>query len=195
MIKFLVFLIIIVIISEVAVRKKQKNYERDQMANFQYNPNRDNNNRMDYTNHPISREMSIENWKLFHNSPIINEHFKNLEDIENKYKVLYNLKDFFSPRMDNLIDHCNRDISIAEEYIAIHHRFGQEIPPSYGSFKRLAIIYEKRQEYDAGIDVCLKAINLGFIDNGEMYGRIARLLRKSGRIDEANKYQQIKDKN
>lgn len=195
MIKFLIVLIIIVIISEVSVRKNQKRNERDRMANFQYHPNRDNNARNDYISQPVSRELSMENWKLFHNSPVINEHFKNIEDIENKYKVLYNLKEFFGPRMDNLIDHCERDISIVEEYIAVHHRFGQQIPPSYVSFKRLAIIYEKRQEYDAGIEVCLKAIKLGFTDNGDMYGRVARLLRKSGRIDEADKYQQIKDKN
>ena len=193
MIKFIIFIIVGAIISEVILRKIENKNNR--VDNFQYNVNNDNSSRSNYINQPVSRELSHENWKLFNNSIVIKEHFKNIEDIENKYKVLYNLKDFFGPRMDNLIAHCERDISIAEEYIAVHHRFGQQIPPSYVSFKRLAIIYEKRQEYDAGIEVCLKAIKLGFTDNGDMYGRVARLLRKSGRIEEADKYQQIKDKN
>jgi tetratricopeptide (TPR) repeat protein len=143
------------------------------------------------THNTICKETATKNYRAFYNNPIIIEHFKNIEDIEKKYSVLYNLKDFHGQRMDNLISQCIRDITISEEYVAIHKKYGEEIPPSYVSFKRLAIIYEKRQEYDNAIQVCIKAIELGFTDNNEMYGRIARLLRKSGRMEEAQNYLQI----
>ncbi len=114
----------------------------------------------------------------FHNNPVLTEHHKNIEEIEAKYSLLYNLKKFDSPEMDELIEQCKRDIFIADEYVSLHKHYGAEIPPSYVTFKRLAIIYEKRGQIKEAIDVCTEAIELGFTDKDTMYGRLARLQRK-----------------
>ena len=60
----------------------------------------------------------------------------------------------------------------------------------YSSYKRLAIIYEKRKEYMNAIDVCVRAIRAGFVDDdtsGKMYGRLARMIRLSG-VDKPMEY-------
>ena len=114
-----------------------------------------------------------------YNCPAVSEHFKNLTKINSTYSELYNLGDFSSIRMDALIDLCKRDISLAEEFISAFRSNHQEVPPTYGTFKRLAIIYEKRKEYENAIKVCQKAIDLGFTDKDAMYGRLARLQKKN----------------
>lgn len=49
------------------------------------------------------------------------------------------------------------------------------------SCKKLALIYEKRKEYNKAVDICVQAINAGFPEDGtkgNMRGRIARLIKK-----------------
>lgn len=58
---------------------------------------------------------------------------------------------------------------------------------NYDSFERLAIIYEKRKEYDKAIEVCMHAIQLGFSrdsTSGQMPGRMARLMKKAKNVVE-----------
>lgn len=115
----------------------------------------------------------------FYNNPIIINHFKNLKDIEEKYSLLYKQKKFEGPEMDNLIEQCKLDISFADEFISLFKRYSKELPVSYGTFKRLAIIYEKRCEYEKAVGVCLRAIELGFTDNDTMYSRLSKLRKLS----------------
>lgn len=115
-------------------------------------------------------------------SDIEKQHFDNLETIKAQYSVLYNLDRFHSPEMDNLILLCIQDISLAER-LGNYWKYAWKELPQYETFKRLAIIYEKRKEYPLAIDVCVSAIHLGYIkdgSDGQMYGRLAKLLRKSG---------------
>lgn len=119
----------------------------------------------------------------YYEEPVIKEHYNNIETIEAQYSVLYNLKQFHSPQMDNLISLCEKDISIAKEFCRLCKSYNRDIPPSYNTFKRLAIIYDKRKEYDKAIAVCVKSIELGFVEDGtpgKMYGRLARMIRLSG---------------
>ena len=119
----------------------------------------------------------------FHNEKTIKDHYKNLETIESQYIVLYNLNSFFSPQMDNLIKFCWDDINLAEHFIYLHKKYNQQIPTDYGTFKRLAIIYDKRKEYEEAIKVCVRSKKQGFIEDGtsgKMYGRLARMIKRSG---------------
>lgn len=122
---------------------------------------------------------------------VVNKHMNLLEQIGVAYTVANNLKLPNSPEMDRVIRLCEEDIGLSRIYkeyceeLRDTHCFGNsyEKLPEYPSFKRLAIIYEKRKEYDKAIAVCKQAIDLGFIDDGtdgQMLGRIARLMRKSG---------------
>lgn len=119
-----------------------------------------------------------------YDNPIVKKHYENIEKIEPMYSVIYNLKSFGSPEAIQLISICEKDILIAEEFIQAHKSVGADVPPSYASFKRLAMIYEKRKEYDKAINICVKAIKVGFIEDGtkgKMYGRLARMIRLSGK--------------
>lgn len=113
-------------------------------------------------------------------NPIVEEHFDNMEKIKVQYNIIFNLKDYYSPATDSLIKLCERDIEIAPQVVKTFSTHGEEPPYSYYTFRQLAILYERRKEYEDAIDVCIKSIKLGFTDNGEIFGRLARLLKKSG---------------
>lgn len=56
-----------------------------------------------------------------------------------------------------------------------------QLPKSYPSFKKLAIIYERQKKYVEAIEVCKKAIRSGYPDDGTekgMRGRIEKLKAK-----------------
>ena len=79
---------------------------------------------------------------------------------------------------EKCINYCKKDIKIAEEFVT---EFGEV--PRIPSFKRLAIIYEKRGQYDKAIAVCEQALDIGTTDGtqGGFEGRKERLLNK--RVD------------
>lgn len=119
-------------------------------------------------------------------SPLYREHYKNIEKIEMQYSVLHNLRAYYSPEMDGLIELCKQDIAILEPIKALHKQYGAEfVNCNWVSFKRLAIIYERRKEYDKAIEVCRQAIASDMLHDGskgQMPGRLARLLRISGKL-------------
>lgn len=113
----------------------------------------------------------------------VREHAKNYEKLEKMYSALYNLKDYFSANTERFIELCQHDISLVDDYVRIHNMYNSSMPTAYPSFKRLAMIYEKRNEYDKAIEVCVQSIKKGFPDDGTsggMYGRLARMIKKSG---------------
>lgn len=123
---------------------------------------------------------------------VLNMHFKLLEKIKMNYTVVMNLGDEFSPQMESVIEDCKRDISIAKEVYNYYMEKAkldnqplEDYIPNYESFKRLAIIYEKRKEYQKALDVCQKSIDIGFYKDGtdgQIPGRMARLYKKLNKI-------------
>lgn len=123
---------------------------------------------------------------------VLNTHFKLLERIKMNYTVVMNLGDEFSPQMDKVIQDCKTDISLANEIYDYYSKRAkldsvslEDAIPTFDSFKRLAIIYEKRKEYQKAIDVCQKAIDIGFYKDGtdgQIPGRIARLYKKLNKL-------------
>lgn len=123
---------------------------------------------------------------------ITEAHYSLTEKIGVAYTVANNLKLPTSPEMEAVIDLCKKDIALAPDF----RLYCDEVNASgyfedrntftikeYSSFKRLAIIYEKRKEYEKAIEVCRRAISLGFTHDGtdgQMLGRIARLMKKQG---------------
>lgn len=120
---------------------------------------------------------------------ILDKHYENIEKIDMLYTVANNLSLPNSPEMQKVIDLCLDDIRLAPDFleyckeIANYYKTDlQKQIPTYPSFYRLAIIYEKQKEYQKAIDVCNYAIKLGYIRDGtkgQMPGRIARLIRKA----------------
>lgn len=136
---------------------------------------------------------------------LVQHHFDLIEKIGMAYTVANNLKLPNSPEMDYVIQLCKEDIALADQYkqywdecnaTGYWDNGSMRSLPEYSSFKRLAIIYEKRKEYDEAIAVCQRAIELGYFRDGtegQMPGRIARLIKKKGQ--EAKKLQNRKVEN
>jgi len=129
-------------------------------------------------------------WKKY--EKVVNMHYKLLEKINMNYTVVMNLGDEFSPQMDQVIEDCKRDIAIAQTFYdyckETAEYYNDPIEnhlPTYDSFKRLAIIYEKRKEYDKALAVCQTAIDIGFYKDGtagQIPGRMARLYKKLNKL-------------
>lgn len=137
-------------------------------------------------------------WKHVQNKwqVIMLEHDRLLREIGVAYTIANNLKLPDSPQMQHVVELCKKDIALASMYRQAQEEMQQvrikngwvdseqiQCIPAFPTFKRLAIIYEKQKDYDNAIAVCRNAIELGYMDDGtdgQMPGRIARLMRKAG---------------
>ena len=70
------------------------------------------------------------------------------------------------------------------EMSKLYEKYGRDYfgeVKSYRAFTRLAIVYEKIEDYINAADVCAQAIQLGIVKdgtNGGMQGRLARICKK-----------------
>ena len=120
--------------------------------------------------------------------PTLDRHNKLLEEIGTKYSVASNLMSYNSPEMEEVIALCEQDIALLETVMEYDQKYNavrghETLSPAmpYQSVKRLAIIYEKRGDYDKAIAVCERAIRMGITKDGTeagMIGRAARLTKK-----------------
>lgn len=141
-----------------------------------------------------------EAWHSIHQKwqVIIDEHTRLLNEIGVAYTIANNLNLPDSPQMQHVIDLCKQDIALAEMFVKSQleiqdvrvangwseQKDAADVLPNFPTFKRLAIIYEKQKKYDEAIAVCQRAIELGFPKDGtdgQMPGRIARLMKKRGK--------------
>lgn len=114
-------------------------------------------------------------------NPYGDQYFKNMEQIEVMWSVLQNLKAFHTPQAQQLEQLCKQNIQEYKQYIGFEN---SEPPHKAYAYVRLAMLYEKQERWDEGIEVCVDAIRTGAYEdgsNGKMYGRLARLIKKSGR--------------
>lgn len=121
---------------------------------------------------------------------IIKRHYELTEQIGVAYTIANNLSVPDSPEMDKVIDLCKEDIGLSKPFKAYweelsktgYYEEAYDRLPVYPSFKRMAIIYDKRKDYDKAISICQQAIELGYVNDGtdgQMPGRMARLMRKA----------------
>lgn len=156
------------------------------------------------------RQRKSDAWQTVHQKwqAVTDEHARLLNEIGVAYAVASNLNLPDSPQMQHVVELCRKDIALADKLIQAQIEIQNvrvanewsdqkelsEILPSFPTFKRLAIIYEKQKKYDEAIAVCQRAVELGFIKdgtNGQMPGRIARLLRKKN--NELKKIKPVED--
>ena len=113
------------------------------------------------------------------------KYYKNSEKIESMWSVLHNLEIISGPKADDFERFCKENIEDLKNMLSAKAKAGEytETPLQVSAYKRLAMLYEKQKRYDEAIDICAEAIRCGAIEdgsNGKMYGRLARLIRKSG---------------
>lgn len=105
---------------------------------------------------------------------------------DHHFELLAALKEEKDPQRIKEI--CLEDIALAKEFARFCRKeYGKDtpLPPSYPSFKKLAILYEREKNYDAAMKVCKKAIAAGFPKDGTQGGMAARIeklqLKKEGK--------------
>lgn len=154
--------------------------------------------REEWEREEMTQRQKADAWKSVQDKwqVIMLEHDRLLNEIGVAYTIANNLKLPDSPQMQHVVELCKKDIALASMYRQAQEEMQQvrikngwaeaeqtQRIPAFPTFKRLAIIYEKQKDYDNAIAVCRNAIELGYMDDGtdgQMPGRIARLMRKSG---------------
>lgn len=131
-------------------------------------------------------------------STLTNRHWVLLRQIDKSYSAILNKnkESYFTPEMEVVIDLCQQDICLADQFKSYLDEMStaeiaDHVPRSqissktrrYHSFQRLAIIYERRRDFESAIEVCNEAISLGFVDEDggkTVYDRLARLCKRAG---------------
>lgn len=111
----------------------------------------------------------------------INRYYALITEIREMYSVFNTLDAFESDKVNKLMDICanavNLEISLKEKREYYENR---KFDMSEAA-KILAMVFEKRGEYDNAASVCVVAIEAGFVSDGTaggMRGRLARMIKK-----------------
>jgi len=91
-------------------------------------------------------------------------------------KLYYKQREDREDAIENCIKYCKKDIDSINGFLDAWD--GE--PPRISAFKRLAIIYDKQENYREAIEICDKALKLGLSDGtkGGFEGRKERLQNK-----------------
>ncbi len=111
-------------------------------------------------------------------------YFSGMENIEMTWSVLYNLNCYTGERAEKFIELCQKNIKDFYTWSEIGFKYGETIPPNVPAFKRLAMIYEKRGQFEESVSICKEAIKCGAYSDGSkggMKGRLARMIKKADR--------------
>lgn len=96
-------------------------------------------------------------------------------------ELYYKQRDEHDDAIKNCITYCKRDIETIDEFITEwKQEHNTDDLPRIPSFKRLAIIYEKQENYQEALAVCDQALAYGLDDGtkGGFEGRKERLQKK-----------------
>lgn len=116
---------------------------------------------------------------------ISQKYYTGVEDIEAMWSVMHNLKITTGEKADLFEKACYENIDDLKALIDAEEsiNYPNDIPPHVPAFVRLTMLYEKQGRYEEAINICVTAIKCGAVNdgsNGKMYGRLARLIKKSG---------------
>ena len=143
----------------------------------------------------FSKEVSIVKWNdkkpvfdMQYNDSLrsaVDKYYTGMENIQAMWSVMYNLKITTGEKAEQFENACYENIEDLKTMIAAKKaaNFPIDIPPQIPAFVRLAMLYEKQQRYEEAINICVTAIKCGATHDGNkgtMYGRLARLVKKSG---------------
>lgn len=118
-------------------------------------------------------------------NPFADDYYSGIEKIECMWAVLKNLDLLNSKDADTFEKLCTTNKKGYLNMIGFDKNHNKQFaPPPYAPcYVRLAMLYEKRKEWDKAINICIEAIKYGAYDDhskGKMYGRLARMIKKAG---------------
>lgn len=132
-------------------------------------------------------------------NPYADDYFKDMEQVEVMWSVIKNLDLLKSKEAQIFEQLCINNKNAFIQMVEFDKKYNEDYktPPHAPAFVRLAMLYEKQEQWEKAIDICIEAIRNGADDDhskGKMYGRLARMIKKSGinPTTEASKYISMK---
>lgn len=111
----------------------------------------------------------------------LTQYFELLTQIQETYSVINNVGSFSSDAGDNLIEKCVKAMNIELEIKEKREYYENHIFDMSPPCKTLAMIFEKRGEYQRAATICVYAIENGYSNDGTkggMRGRLAKMIKK-----------------
>ena len=108
-------------------------------------------------------------------------YYKLIEEIEADYAVLSNMEDMSDNVYIKVDNKCVEANVLFQLLVPLWEKYDRGIPYSAPSFKRLAMIREKRGDYAGAALACVQQLRLGVQGDGTkggMRGRLARMVKK-----------------
>lgn len=119
--------------------------------------------------------------KVYSQNPYMDKYCKDMEQVEVMWAVLRNL--YSDEQAAHFERFCRMNIAEYRDMYAFDMEHEQEPPHHAPCCVRLAMLYERQGKLKEAIDTCAFAIRIGAYEDGskgQMYGRLARLIKKSG---------------
>ena len=107
--------------------------------------------------------------------------FDLLNNIRETYSVINNVGSFCDDAGDRLVESCIEAIALEAEIREKREYYENTVFNMSEPYKTLAMIYEKRGEYQRAATMCVLAIENGYQNDGTksgMRGRLARMMKK-----------------
>ena len=104
-----------------------------------------------------------------------------LMQIQEAYSVINNVGSFNDGAGDSLIEKCINALAIEADIKEKRERYENCVFDMSTPCKTLAMVYEKRCEYQRAATICVYAIENGYTNDGTkggMRGRLARMMKK-----------------
>lgn len=111
----------------------------------------------------------------------ITQYFELTTQIQEDYSIINNIGSFSTEAGDNLIEKCSKAIALETDIREKREYYENHIFDMSPPCKTLAMVFEKRGEYQRAATICVYAIESGYTNDGTkggMRGRLARMIKK-----------------
>jgi len=109
-------------------------------------------------------------------SPLFNEYSESALNIKTEWKTISNEKIYSGHRANLFVELCKHNIELYKKMVILENQHSRDHLQESEGYKRLAMIYEKQENYEKAIEVCKEAILLGDIKS--MPSRLDRMIKK-----------------
>ncbi len=108
------------------------------------------------------------------------KYYDGIKQIESGWSLIYNLNDYNGMQAEQFEHLCLENITLYKEMCLINKNYGEKSPPNAPAFKRLAMLYEKRGQYEQSISICIDALQHGACGD-KMQSRLCRMIKRAER--------------
>lgn len=125
---------------------------------------------------PESKEEKFQRY-LKEVDAVADSYFKKMQEIEQDWSVMYNLKNYTGNFADKFEKKCLANIEDYKEMRRIDRKYGEKTATNIPAFRRLAMLYEKQGKFEESVKICRQAYRLGMDERS----RMVRMIKKAGR--------------